>query len=188
MLPNIWLGESQEKSSVKNIDVIWIANFRRLKRAEWMVEAARKNKHLHFALIGRSSGDKGYYDQIEHDCAELENITFYGPLGFDQTNALVAQSRLLACTSEFEGFPNTFLQAWAYNVPVVSTVDPSDVIEKNQLGMVVKDEAQFNDAILHLLNHIEDYDGICKNINGYFLSHHSPERIFSKLMNYIQEE
>ena len=188
VLPNIWLEESQEKSSVKNIDVIWIANFRRLKRAEWMVEAARKNKQLHFALIGRSSDDKGYYDQIEHDCAELENITFYGPLGFDQTNALVAQSRLLACTSEFEGFPNTFLQAWAYNIPVVSTVDPSDVIKRNQLGEVVKDEEQFDDAVLHLLNHKEDYDGICKNINGYFLSHHSPERIFSKLMNYIQEE
>ena len=189
VLPNIWLGnETNIVSSEKSIDVIWVANFRRLKRAEWMVEAAKNNPHLRFALIGRPSSNLNYYKQIEQECSELENVSFYGPLGFDHVNALVAQSRLLACTSEFEGFPNTFLQAWAYSIPVVSTVDPSNVIERNNLGKVVKDEVQFNDAIMHLLNHKEDYDGICKKINEYFLSHHSPERNFSILMNYIQEE
>lgn len=189
VLPNIWLGnENIIVSSEKSIDVIWVANFRRLKRAEWMVEAAKNNPHLRFALIGRPSADLDYYKQMEHECSELENVSFYGPLGFDRTNALVAQSRILACTSEFEGFPNTFLQAWAYTLPVVSTVDPSNVIERNNLGKVVKDKEEFCETVKCLLENVEDYGDICKSINDYFLSNHSPDINFSKLMAYIQEE
>lgn len=189
VLPNIWLGDENEiVSSEKSIDVIWVANFRRLKRAEWMVEAAKTNPQLRFALIGRPSADMDYYKQMEQECSELDNVSFYGPLGFDQTNALVAQSRILACTSEFEGFPNTFLQAWAYTLPVVSTVDPSNVIERNNLGKVVKDKEEFCKTVKCLSENVEDYCDICKSINGYFLSNHSPDINFSKLMAYIQEE
>jgi glycosyltransferase involved in cell wall biosynthesis len=186
-MPNIWRGEADTMSSQKHIDVIWIANFRRLKRAEWMVEAARRNPQLHFALIGRPSAEKDYYQQIEHDCSELDNVTFYGPLGFDETNALVSQSKILACTSEFEGFPNTFLQAWAYTIPVVSTVDPSYVIAQNNLGLVVENENGFNAAILHLLEDENDYENKCISIKAYFCSNHSSNTNFSKLMTYIQE-
>ena len=125
---------------------------------------------------------------MEQECSELDNVSFYGPLGVDQTNALVAQSRILACTSEFEGFPNTFLQAWAYTLPVVSTVDPSNVIERNNLGKVVKDKEEFCKTVKCLSENVEDYCDICKSINGYFLSNHSPDINFSKLMAYIQEE
>ena len=187
VLPNIWLEKEENELSLKKIDVIWVANFRRLKRAEWVVETARKHKQLRFALVGRLTGDKEYYDQIEHDCSELENVTFYGPQSFEQTNALVSQSRILACTSEFEGFPNTFLQAWAYSVPVLSTVDPSNVIEKNHLGIVVKDKQEFGEAILRLMGDVGEYERICNSINKYFLSNQGVEMNYTKLMTYIQE-
>lgn len=187
MLPNIWRGEQCTASSEKTIDVIWVANFRRLKRAEWMVEAARKNPNLRFALIGRQSAEKEYYDQIENVCSELDNIKFYGPLSFEKTNALVSQSKLLACTSEFEGFPNTFLQAWAYTIPVVSTVDPSNLIANNNLGLIVKNKDEFNASICQLLNENDDYTEKCKCINDYFQTNHSASQNFVKLMSYIQE-
>jgi len=187
MLPNIWRVKTCTESSEKTIDVIWVANFRRLKRAEWMVNAARKNPNLRFALIGRQSAEKEYYEQIERDCSELGNIEFYGPLSFEKTNALVSQSNLLACTSEFEGFPNTFLQAWAYTIPVVSTVDPSNLIANNNLGLIVKDEDEFNSAICRLLEEFDDYKEKCQCINNYFQTNHSANRNFEKLMNYIQE-
>ena len=186
-ISNIWKSENNVISSNKSIDVIWIANFKRLKRAEWMVETARINPHLRFALIGGPSADKEYYQQIECDCSQLGNVTFYGPLGFNETNDLVAQSRILACTSEFEGFPNTFLQAWAYSIPVVSTVDPSHIIVQNNLGIIVENKEGFNNAILHLLNDTIDFNNKCDSIKKYFLSNHSADTNYARLMAYIQE-
>ena len=152
-----------------------------------MVNIARKNKKIRFVLVGRPSAEKEYYNEIEHDCSELDNVTFYGPLGLDETNALVARSRILACTSEFEGFPNTFLQAWANSIPVVSTVDPSNVIEQNNLGIIVNNEDEFNISIQNLLADRDVYENKCNCIKKYFKAKHSSDANFSKLMTYIQE-
>ena len=34
---------------------------------------------------------------------------------------------MLLSTSDFEGFPNTFLEAWSVGLPIVSTFDPDTV-------------------------------------------------------------
>ena len=43
------------------------------------------------------------------------------------------KSKILINTSSFEGFPNTFVQAWANGVPVISLkVDPDNIIKKKK--------------------------------------------------------
>ena len=151
VLANIWLNNQVIDFHSKTIDVIWVSNFRRLKRAEWIVRVAENNPGYRFAMVGRPSVDIDYYEWVKSQCSLLSNLDFYGPRSFCETNNLISQSRVLVCTSEFEGFPNTFLQAWAYSVPVVSTVNPSNVISDNNLGIVVKDCAGLNEAILHFI-------------------------------------
>ena len=63
------------------------------------------------------------------------NLNFLGEQSLAQVNERLWACRLVVNTSQTEGFPNTFIQAWARFVPVVSLkVDPDGVIARHQLG------------------------------------------------------
>ena len=186
VIPNIWLEKAaDEKTTEKEFDVIWVANLRKLKRPEWLMNAARKLPELKFAMVGGPTADKQYFDEIKEEANLIPNLTFFGQQSFQQTNELIGKSRILTCTSEFEGFPNTFLQAWAQKIPVVSTVDPSGVIENYNLGRVVDNEKKFVNEIVQLVSDKDEYMKKQKTIETYFMKVHSAEKNYIKLINYL---
>lgn len=186
LLFNLWGDVNYNKTSDLHTDVVWVANLRRLKRAEWMVNGAKALPQFDFTIVGGPIGqEREYYDEIEKMSSGIRNLHFLGKKSFDETNAIVSQSRLLCCTSTFEGFPNTFLQAWASGIPVVSTVDPSDVITTNNLGKTVGNYEDFIKAIQQMLENKKSYLDMCNHVVKYFKLNHSAEINYSKLMEYI---
>ena len=184
-LLNIWMKDEQtDAANEKDIDVIWVANFRPLKRPEWVLEAARQMTDKKFVIIG-GPGSKKYYNEIKALAQEIGNLDFKGPQPFAETNDFVSKSKILACTSEIEGFPNTFLQAWVNNIPVVSTVNPSGVIDKYNLGIVVGSEDEFQQAIQNLLSDNEDYAEKQRCIAEYFERTHGAQSNYDKLLVFI---
>lgn len=186
VIPNIWLEKSiDEKRSETEFDVIWVANLRKLKRPEWLLNAARNLPELKFAMVGGPTTDIQYFEEIKGEANQIPNLTFFGQLSFQQTNELIGKTKILACTSEFEGFPNTFLQAWSQKIPVVSTVDPSDVIESNNLGKVVDSEYNLVNDIVQLVGDKNEYMKKQKSIETYFATVHSADKNYLKLINYL---
>jgi glycosyltransferase involved in cell wall biosynthesis len=189
MLFNLWGEAKTVKIPDFQTDVVWVANLRRLKRADWMVNAAKALPQYDFTIVGGRTGQEPeYYDEIEKMSSGISNLHFLGKKSFAETNAIVSQSRLLCCTSTFEGFPNTFLQAWAFGIPVVSTVNPSDVITTNNLGVVVEAEDGFRAALQSMLSNTEEYKRKCMAVEDYFEQHHSPEVNYQKLVEYLDLE
>jgi glycosyltransferase involved in cell wall biosynthesis len=65
-----------------------------------------------------------------------KNIIIKGRLGHSQTLELIANSKALINTSNYEGFPNVFLEAWGMGVPVISlNVNPGMVFDNRKLGI-----------------------------------------------------
>lgn len=185
IIPNIWsMGVDELRD--KEFDVIWVGNLRRLKRAEWFLNLAKMLPQCRFALVG-GVAEQDYYDEIKSKSDSIDNLDFKGACNLQKTNELISKSRILACTSEFEGFPNTFLQAWSYNVPVISTVDPSDVIKNNNLGLFVLTEDDFLVAVKKILSEKDDYNDKVKSIKQYFLSNHSADIQLDKLLSWIND-
>lgn len=186
ILFNLWGDVESTVMPDFQTDVVWVANLRRLKRAEWMVNAAKALPQYDFTIVGGATGQESeYYDEIEKMSSGIGNLHFFGKRSFAETNAIVSKSQFLCCTSTFEGFPNTFLQAWASGIPVVSTVDPSDVITTNNLGKIVDNCEDFIIAIQEMLENKDSYLDMCAHIEKYFKLNHSAETNFRQLMEYV---
>lgn len=181
--PNIWIPSNQSGFE-KKYDAIWIANLRPLKRAEWFVSLAETLSQYRFAIVGGAM-DKKYYEKIEQLSGAVPNLSFLGAKSFEEVNILLSESRLLVCTSEFEGFPNTFLQAWAQSVPVVSTVNPNNLLTDYKLGKYIETQEELCESMEALINNPLCYQSYEEAIRGYFLLHHSAEHAFEKLMDYL---
>lgn len=186
IIPNIWAIDDNTQQKEQKYAAVWVANLRRLKRAEWFINLAKQLPQFKFAIAG-GVNEQDYYDAMKKEAAKVDNLFFLGPLPLVGVNELLSTSKLLVCSSEFEGFPNTFLQAWAYNVPVVSTVNPSGCIREFGLGKIVEDEPQLLFAVQELLDSNELYNQCQQNIKNYFTEHHNADRAYQKVMKLIAE-
>jgi len=144
--------EQSPPVAARDIDVLWVANIRRLKRPDRVLELASS---LHEAQIHIAGGPMPDEEALFHDvsraAAGRTNVHFHGALSYHDANALYGRARVFVNTSEFEGFPNTYLQAWIRGVPVVTLIDPDGLIQREGLGVAVSSPAQMCDAIRRLL-------------------------------------
>ena len=135
----------------RDIPVLWVGNIRALKRPELLLEAARKLPHLQFHIIGGPvSGAESVYESVREAAARIPNVRFHGPVPYHDVGEFYERARVFVGTSEIEGFPNTYLQAWARGTPVVAFLDPEDLIARNGMGRAITSVAQMCEEIVTL--------------------------------------
>lgn len=186
IIPNIWrkvTKNDKEKLSF-NEYILWVANFHKRKRPEWFIELAKNNPEKQFVMVG-GPGNIDFYNWCRSEAENVKNLLFLGPKDFWFTNSIFTGAKLFFCTSESEGFPNTFLQAWSNNIPVITTFDPNDIVKKKQLGIVVNNAEELNIATNQLLNDAELYHRIQENIQAYFKKTHNPQKAYEKVINLL---
>lgn len=108
-----------------------------------------------FTVVGQPNDNKSSYDYEQLKLCK--NVSMMGRLGHFDTLTQIANSKALISTSPLEGFPNVFIEAWAYGIPVISLhVDPGDVIEREQLGYYAHGDP--NSLVKALKNNKADND------------------------------
>lgn len=119
------------------VNVVWISNLKPLKQPELFIELARRlgvKAHVRFIMVGRPE-NSAWCRQILSSIAQVASLQYTGEKTQDEVNTLLDEAHVLVNTSRYEGFPNTFIQAWMRGVPVVSLdVDPDDILTKHGLG------------------------------------------------------
>lgn len=188
IIPNIWpTSDKSCDGNVRDIDFLWVGNFRALKRPQWLIQLAEDNPQYKFVMVGGSSNRSKLYNDCEERARQCENLEFLGRTDFDDVNKLFERAKIYVCTSEIEGFPNTFLQAWSNNIPVVTTFDPSDTIKKNGLGLCVNSYEELNAKTNALIENLKEQLEIQQNIAEYFKESHNADAMYEKLISMIKE-
>jgi glycosyltransferase involved in cell wall biosynthesis len=146
------LVEPPLMAPAQDLDVLWVGNIRRVKRPDRVLWLASRMPQVRFHMVGGAlPGEESLYRQVRDAAAACANLTFHGGLSYSDTCSLYGRARLLLNTSDVEGFPNTYLQAWVRGVPVVTLIDPDRVIEREGLGFAARATDQFVGAIAALL-------------------------------------
>lgn len=120
--------------------VAWLGMLRVPKRPDVLVEVARAAPNVAFVVCGGITSHRslpGYGERIVNAFRSLPNVEYRGQVSPREAAQVIADAALLLSTSDEEGFPNTFTQAWSSGTPVVSLkVDPDGIIERMRLGAV----------------------------------------------------
>src|SRR5204863_9419577 len=102
--------------------VAWAAMLRQPKRPDLLIDIARKAPDLSFVVCGEPTKHRsapGYGERIVEALRSLPNVEYRGRVAPDEAQRIIAEASAFLLTSEKEGFPNTFLQAWSSSTPVV---------------------------------------------------------------------
>ncbi len=121
----------------RNIDVLWVNNLRQFKRPDLFLALARRLPHLQFHMVGGPQpGFENMFEAIRREADDIANLTFHGRVPYHAMDQKYGRARVFVNTSDSEGFPNAFLQAWVRGTPIVSFFDPDRLIERERLGQV----------------------------------------------------
>ena len=162
----------------RGADLLWVANLRSMKRPEWFLDIARQVPRLRCHMAGAAHPDEPALHRRVVDAASLlPNLQFHGQVRFGATPALFANARLFVNTSAFEGFPNTYLQAWAHGVPVIATFDPDGLIAAHGLGIVVNSPETAGERARALLNSPLDWRACSARCRQYAAARLAPETV-----------
>ncbi len=172
--------------------VAWVANLRRPKRADLLIEIAKKIPAIQFVVCGgltshRSSREYG--QKIVAGLCALPNVEYLGLVDPQKAKQIIAEASMFLSTSDSEGFPNTFLEAWSSGTPVVSlTIDPDGIIQHKGLGRVTGTFEQASKDIEILMADPKLRDQIGRHAKGYISERHSLEGVTKIFLEAISHE
>jgi glycosyltransferase involved in cell wall biosynthesis len=175
-----------DKESKKSY-ILWVGSIKPVKQPELFLKIAQALPKLTFVMIGgENKGKKDVYNKIEKDAKTIPNLKFLGFVPYHKIQQYYKGAAIFINTSQIEGFPNTFLESWVTNTPVISlNVDPDEVICTKKLGFHSKTMEQL---ILDVNTLFFDEDlrrEIGKNAKKYVEQNHDLKKIASEFEKLI---
>jgi glycosyltransferase involved in cell wall biosynthesis len=124
-------------------------------------------------MVGGVGQSRAYYDEVSAKVKLVKNIEFLGHVPFSKTDRLYEGASLFVNTSRFEGFPNSFIQAWINATPIISlNVDPDGIMAQEGMGVKSGDLASMTKDIDKLMQDDAAMKQMGENGRKYILREH----------------
>ena len=152
---------------------VWLGRISPEKRVELVLDLAAARPSMRFD-IGGPLDDSPYVAGIAQRARALPNVTLSGRIERDRLGEFYRGARALLCTSAFEGFPNTFLEAWSCGVPVVSLIDPDDLLRNRGLGIAGRDLSELAQGLDVMASDAARWRTMSAAAREYYNARHTP--------------
>ncbi len=163
------------------IKVVWVANFKEFKQPQLFIKIAdnlKKISNVQFIMVGAPADNKIWHSQLLTDINKLDNLSYLGPLKQEKVNEIIAASHIFVNTSIYEGFANTFVQAWMREVPVVSlNVNPNGVFDSAKIGILSGSFEKMCEDVKLLIDNTILRNELGEHAKKYAIKKHSEKNI-----------
>jgi glycosyltransferase involved in cell wall biosynthesis len=164
----------------RDIPVLWVSNVRQVKRPDRLMDLARALPGLQVHMVGGLVAEEpGIFDEMRERAATINNLTFHGQVPYHAMSDLFERARLFVNTSDVEGFPNTYLQAWARGTPVVGFFDPDGIIAREGLGRAVTNLEDMRAAVIELSSNAELWQAASERCTAFMAKEYGEETILA---------
>ncbi|HEV56195.1 MAG TPA: glycosyltransferase, partial [Phycisphaerales bacterium] len=116
--------------------ILWAGRSAGFKRPRRFLDLARRFPDERFVMIcQRATGDERY-ETLQDEAEAVGNVQFIPRVPFHEVEAYFRRARVFVNTSDAEGFPNTFVQAAAAGVAILSyAVNPDGFLTAFSCGI-----------------------------------------------------
>ncbi|MBL7937222.1 MAG: glycosyltransferase [Bacteroidia bacterium] len=164
--------------------VTWIGKSSAVKQPLLFIELAKQFPELKFCMV-MNKNDESIYTEVLKNLPK--NVVFKESLPFLEVNELLNNSKLFVNTSLYEGFPNTFLQAGCFSVPVISlNVNPNHFLDLSSGGICCYGSVdQLKSAVQNLIMDKVLYESMSGSISKYIAANHSVDSVVTKIATHL---
>ena len=168
--------------------VLWVGRCEPVKNPEMFLQTAKALPNIPCTMICPPANSREMFERIQEQATGMENLTFLPGVSYETTETHFARHRLFVCTSEKEGFPNTYIQALKWGTPVVSfNVNPDGILEQHAMGWCAGgDAARQQEFIQQLYFDETQWDSFSRNARKYAQAHHDLAAISNTLYEWLK--
>jgi glycosyltransferase involved in cell wall biosynthesis len=159
--------------------VLWVSRCEEWKNPGIFIDLAEKFPERSFVMIcPMQKHQEDYFTMIRTMARERKNLEFIEFVPFDGIQEYFDRASVFVGTSEYEGFPNTYLQACMGHTPIVSyKVNPDRFIDRYDIGYCADgDKGKLETALAKLLDDEADRKRKSENAFSYVKKNHDIEK------------
>lgn len=170
---------------------LWSDRLVDYKQPERVLDLAAAVPEASFRLVGVETTESSpeLLARMRERAERLPNVELMGILPRERLLAELERAAALVTTSQVEGMPNTFLEAWARGIPVLSlSVDPDGRVARHEAGIVAGgSDERFARGARELWADRELRDRLGANGRRFVRERHSAEAVADRWLELIRE-
>jgi glycosyltransferase involved in cell wall biosynthesis len=170
---------------------LWADRLVEYKLPERYLELAEALPEARFRMVACTMSETapGMAERVEAAARRLPNLELLPPRPRSQLLEEMRNAVAIVKTSRVEGMPNTFLEAWARGVPVLSlNVDPDAKIASNDIGVAANGSMErLTEAAASLWRDRELRAAMGERARRFIEDVHSPDVVADRWVSLLQE-
>jgi glycosyltransferase involved in cell wall biosynthesis len=170
--------------------ILWCATVHTQKRPQMFLELARRLPQRKFVMVGGPSADdagNSFYERVRAEAQSLPNVEFKGFLPLAQVEPWFDRAHVFVNTSEYEGMPNTFMQAWARGIPTVASVDVGARAEGELVYATFERPGEAAAELERLFVERDYWERRAAQVRRYFEATHSSSHVLTRYAALLDE-
>jgi glycosyltransferase involved in cell wall biosynthesis len=171
-------------SDGKGAYFLWVDRLTSYKHPEKLLDLAAAVPEGRFRMVAPETTETSpqLRERVHSRAAALANVELVPRLSREQLLEQMDGAAAVVKTSEVEGMPNTFLEAWSRGLPVLSlSVDPDRRIAEHGVGLLAGGSMdRFADQARDLWQSAELRSEIGLRAREFVIATHSPQAVVDK--------